>query len=280
MNELQLLETLGLKEYEVNALDNLIRLGRTTAPNLAEASGIPKARVYDVLEALGDKGFIEIIPGRPKKYQPKPPEEILQRAKTNRRERYESYCREIDSIADTFLEQYKPLYETAESGVTPTEELFHVVSVGESSLQETREIYRQTESTLHVVTKSFEYLPKVEQALRDVVERDVDVSILFVHPDYLTDENSRIQAEIVDYIEAEFPPVDYRFSNQPLPWRGTLADPSPDYETGTAILLVEEKNIPLQMRQAAVTENESFVAGMNRYFTLIWEHDSVEAPGC
>jgi hypothetical protein len=29
------------------------------------------------------------------------------------------------------------------------------------------------------------------------------------------------------------------------------------------------------MRQAAVTENGSFVAGLGRYFDLIWEHESV-----
>ena len=107
----------------------------------------------------------------------------------------------------------------------------------------------------------------------------MDVSVLFLDPSHLTDENSRIQAEIVDRIDTEFPEVEYRFSKQRLPWRGTLADPSLEYETGTAVLLVEEKNIPLHMRQAAVTENEAFVAGMNRYFTLIWAHDSVDSPG-
>ena len=274
----QLLEALELKEYERTALDQLLRLGRTTAPNLAEASGIPKARVYGVLESLGDEGFIEIIPGRPKEYQPKAPEEILQRAKANRRQAYEAYCREIDSVSETFLNHYRPLYETATSEISPTEELFRVVNVGEPSLRETREIYRDTDTELDITTKSFEYFVDVESTLRETVDRGVDVSVLFLHPSHLTDENSRIQAEIVDRIDTEFPEAAYRFSKQRLPWRGTLADPSLEYETGTAILLVEEKNIPLHMRQAAVTENEAFVAGMNRYFSLIWQHDSVALP--
>ena len=274
----QLLQTLDLKEYEITALDQLLRLGRTTAPNLAEASGIPKARVYGVLESLGDKGFIEIIPGRPKEYQPKAPGDILERAKANRRQDYEAYCREVDSVAESLLAHYQPLYETAASEVSPTEELFHVVDVGEPSLRETREIYRATDTELNIATKSLEYLIDIESTLQDVVKRGVDVSILFLHPAHLSEENSRIQAEIVDQIDSEFPDVEYRFSNERLPWRGTLADPSMEYETGTAILLVEAKNIPLHMRQAAVTENEAFVAGMNRYFTLIWEHDSVANP--
>lgn len=39
--------------------------------------------------------------------------------------------------------------------------------------------------------------------------------------------------------------------------------------------LVEAKDIPLQMRQAAVTENVSFVAGLNRYVTLPWDYEGV-----
>jgi hypothetical protein len=51
-----------------------------------------------------------------------------------------------------------------------------------------------------------------------------------------------------------------------------------DYDTGKAIFLVEEKDVPLHMRQAAVTKNGSFVAGMDRYFTLTWEYESTRAP--
>jgi hypothetical protein len=75
-------------------------------------------------------------------------------------------------------------------------------------------------------------------------------------------------------LRREFPGVRARFSDERLPWRGTLADPSMEYETGTAIFLVEETDVPLHMRQAAVTENGSFVAGLKRYFDLIWEHES------
>jgi hypothetical protein len=48
-----------------------------------------------------------------------------------------------------------------------------------------------------------------------------------------------------------------------------------DYESGKALFLVEEEDIPLHLRQAAVTENGSFVAGMNRLFELIWEYESL-----
>jgi sugar-specific transcriptional regulator TrmB len=276
-NGTQLLQRLNLKEYEAMALDELLQLGRTTAPNLAEATGIPKARIYGVLESLGELGYIEIIPGRPKEFQPKPPEEILSRAKANRRQEYEDYYQELNDMQEGFLEHYGPLFERASEEVSPTEELFYVVDVGEPSLRETREIYRDASEQLHIMTKSFEYLEDVRPALRAVSDRDLDIKLLFLHPDHLLAENAAVQDSILDQIEVDFPTIEYRFSNQPMTWRGTIADPSMDYETGTAIFLVEEKDVPLHMRQAAVTENGSFVAGMDRYFSLIWEYDSVPA---
>ncbi len=70
-----LLNHLELKEYESTALEHLLSLGRTTAPNLAEATDIPKARIYGVLDSLNGMGYIKTIPGRPKQYQPKSPAE-------------------------------------------------------------------------------------------------------------------------------------------------------------------------------------------------------------
>ena len=53
-------DLLGLTEYEETALTELIRMGQTTAPNLAEATGIPKARIYGVLDALSDRLEVDI----------------------------------------------------------------------------------------------------------------------------------------------------------------------------------------------------------------------------
>ncbi|MDZ7850757.1 MAG: helix-turn-helix domain-containing protein [Halodesulfurarchaeum sp.] len=270
----RLLERLDLGEYESTALEELLTIGRSTAPTLSEATGIPKARIYDVLSDLNDRGFIKVVPGRPKEYQPKDPEVILDRAIENRRQTFESDRQSIESIRETFLETFEPRFEDASRDITPTEELFWVVDVGEVSERETRQLYAEAENRVHVFTKSFEYLPSVEEALRDAVSRGVEVQVLFVHPDHIEPENRSIQDERIDHIES-IEGVQYRISESKLPVRGTLADPSMEYDTGKALFLVEEEEIPLHLRQAAVTENASFVAGMNRLFELIWEYESL-----
>jgi sugar-specific transcriptional regulator TrmB len=269
------LDRLGLTEYEERALTELFTLGRTTAPTLAESTGIPKARVYGVLDALADRGFVKVIPERPKRYQPRSPETILERAVENRRQDYESFRTALDERREAFLTEFGPRYERAGEDVTPTEELFSVVDVGEPSESATRRLYHEADAQLRIITKSFEYLDTVVPALTAAVERDIDVAVLMLHPERLDADNAAIQADIVEQLDTQYPAVERRFSTEKLPWRGTLADPSMDYETGRAIVLVEEEDIPLSMRQAALTENGSFVAGLKRYFDLIWEHESV-----
>jgi sugar-specific transcriptional regulator TrmB len=269
-----LLEELDLKEYEATTLSHLLRAGRTTAPDIAAATGIPKARIYGVLESLADYGFIEVIPGRPKQYQPKSPAAILDRATENRRQEFEDYRTDIEGLRSEFLDVFGPLYEQADEDLSPTSELFHVVDVGGPSETETRRLYRNANEGIYVITNSFAYFGAVEPAVANALEEGIDVSVLFLNPELLPDENVAKQQEVVERLEAEYPAIDVRFSEKVLPWRGTFIDPSMDYESGQAIFLVEEREVPDYKRQAAITENGSFVAGMKRYFDLIWEYES------
>ncbi len=272
-----LLETLDLTEYEIKTLEKLLTLGRTTAPDLSEATGIPKARIYGVLESLSDQGYIKIIPGRPKVYQPKKPERILDRAIENQRQRYESFQKQIKEIKPEFLEKFQSLYEQASEDITPTEELFYVVDVGEESERETRQLYHNAKENIYVLTKSFGFFDSVKPAVEDALERETKINVLLLHPDHIESENKDRQAEIVRQIHRDYPDINLRYSDEYLPWRGTFIDPSMEYDSGKAILLVDEENVPNYMRQAAITEHGSFVAGLKRYFDLIWGYDSTPA---
>jgi sugar-specific transcriptional regulator TrmB len=268
-------ELFGLTEYETTALEELLALGQTTAPNLAEASGIPKARVYGVLDGLADRGFIEVIPGRPKEYQAKPPGDILDRAIDNQKQEYEAFAEAVDARKDAFLDEYGPQYERATGDISPASELFHVVDVGTPSERETRRIYDGATAELRILSKSFEYFDAVRPAFEQAVDRGIDISILLLAPERLSETNRDIQTSLVTELTESFPEVGIRFSPKPLPWRGTISDPSMAYDSGKAILLVQEDEIPNHLRQAAITENGAFVAGIMRYFDLVWEYESL-----
>ena len=62
------LARLGLKEYEAKIYVALVGLGETNVRRIHEVSGVPRPRVYDVLNELAKKGFIEIRQGSPLMY--------------------------------------------------------------------------------------------------------------------------------------------------------------------------------------------------------------------
>ena len=82
MNEdVSVLKGIGLTMYEAEAYVTLTSLISSTAAEVAEKSGIPRSKIYDVLKGLVKKNFIEVEDGRPQTYQVKSPVEILSREK-------------------------------------------------------------------------------------------------------------------------------------------------------------------------------------------------------
>lgn len=269
-----LFSLLDLTEYEAAALEELLLLGRTTAPDLAEATGIPKARIYGVLDSLSEAGYVKIIPGRPKRYEPHDPSAITDRAIENQRHAYERFREDVEAVEESFVDAYAPVRDRGVDELSPTEDLFHVVDVGEPSERETRRLFREATEAVFVLTKSFGYVESVEVAMREALDRGVDIDVLMLTPEHLSESNRQRQAEIRALLAEEFPGVTVRVSDRVLPWRGTFADPSVDYDSGRGLLLVEQEEVPNHHRQAAVTENPSFVAGLWQYFDLLWRHES------
>jgi DNA-binding MarR family transcriptional regulator len=63
------LETLGLTSYSSRAYAALARLPQATAPDLADATRVPRQRIYDVLGSLIDQGLVAKTPGKPAAYR-------------------------------------------------------------------------------------------------------------------------------------------------------------------------------------------------------------------
>ncbi len=268
------LKELGLKEYEAKTLSHLLQIGETKAPKLSSISGVPKARIYGILEGLADRGLVEIEPGRPSKYRPKPPEEIIERMVRNKKEEMENEIEKIRAAEDDFKSQFQKLYES--SAEKERKPLLRTVSVGDPSEKETEMMYENAEEEINIVSKSMEWLPRVVDTLKKAIDRGVEVRALFLTQELLEEENKPIQKETIKTFREELPKAELKYSKSILPLRGSFIDPSYEYKTGKAIFLVEEKDVPLKLRDAAITENPSLVAGMERYFDLIWKHDTEE----
>ena len=64
------LRKLGLNRYESKAYLALVSSGVSTAGKLAEKSGVPRAKIYEVLRSLERQGFAVSTSTRPSKFKP------------------------------------------------------------------------------------------------------------------------------------------------------------------------------------------------------------------
>ena len=73
-----LLQQLGLKEYEARCFVGLSRLSTATAKQLSEVVDVPRTRIYDAVRELETEGLIEIQHSSPQRFRAVPLEEATE----------------------------------------------------------------------------------------------------------------------------------------------------------------------------------------------------------
>jgi len=73
-----MLVKLGFREYEAKVYSALAALGPASATTIFSVSGVPRNKVYETLDDLSKRGFVEIEPGRPTIYRAGSPVEVVE----------------------------------------------------------------------------------------------------------------------------------------------------------------------------------------------------------
>ena len=79
------LQHVGLNEYEAKAYLVLINSHLSTATQISEKSGVPRTKIYSVLESLSGKGWIRVYSGMPMLFKAGAPANVFEKVK-------EDYC--------------------------------------------------------------------------------------------------------------------------------------------------------------------------------------------
>jgi sugar-specific transcriptional regulator TrmB len=103
----RILRELGLTEYETRAYLSLLEKGATTASKVSEHANVPYSKIYETLNSLERKGWIETKRGRPSRYYPKSPSEALSAVRLRLEDAVKSW-------EQTVLSELQPLYEKRE----------------------------------------------------------------------------------------------------------------------------------------------------------------------
>jgi len=94
----ELLQELGLKEYEARCFVALSRRPQGTAKEISELSDVPRTRVYDAIRVLETKGLVEVQHSNPKQFRAVPIDEAVQTIRAEYEERTEALQATLDDL--------------------------------------------------------------------------------------------------------------------------------------------------------------------------------------
>jgi sugar-specific transcriptional regulator TrmB len=98
------LQRVGLTEYEAKAYLALLIAHLSTATRVSEKSGVPRTKIYSVLEALKNKGWVRVYSGLPLLFKAVEPLRVFEKAK-------EDYAEFLESVQTTLKEEVNDMKE-------------------------------------------------------------------------------------------------------------------------------------------------------------------------
>jgi HTH-type transcriptional regulator, sugar sensing transcriptional regulator len=111
-----------LNVYETKVWLALLSKGIATAGEVADISGVPRSRAYDVLESLEKKGFALVKLGKPVKYIGVKPAVVVEKLKNNVKKEAEERIVTFSTIGQSKeFSQLEELYKTGLNPVTREE---------------------------------------------------------------------------------------------------------------------------------------------------------------
>jgi HTH-type transcriptional regulator, sugar sensing transcriptional regulator len=170
-----------LNIYETKVWLALLTKGISSAGEIAEMSGVPRSRTYDVLEGLEKRGFaIEKI-GKPVKYIAVKPEIIIEKLKNNTMKYAEEKVQVLEKLRDS--PEYEEIQSLHNSGLEPLKNQNVSSSIkGRSNLYgQMRDIMESAGDTIHMASSSFELNSKLRmfsEVFAKLKKRNVDVKII------------------------------------------------------------------------------------------------------
>lgn len=222
---IELLQQLGLKEYEARCFVALARLPSGTAKEISENSEVPRTRVYDATRVLESKGLVEIQHSSPQRFRAVPVEE----ATTTLRQEYEQ---RTDRLREA-LAAIEPV-EPGEEDTEVTHEVWALSGAGAIEARTNELVDGAEREVLVVVGAESTVTDGLVERLHAARDRGVDLLV------------GTGDAALRDLLRERLPETEPFVSG--LEW--LAADEGDDTEI-TRLLLVDRETILVSTRHAA-----------------------------
>lgn len=162
----ELLQQLGLKEYEAKCFVALSRVREATAKEISESSEVPRTRVYDAVRILEAQGLVEVQHSNPQTFRSVPVEEAV----ATLRKQYES---RFDTLQDTIESLDRP----TESDTDSVHEVWSLSGSTAISNRTQQLIGNAEDEVFLLVGHESLVTDELMESLREATERGVSVII-------------------------------------------------------------------------------------------------------
>ena len=239
------MESLGLTSYEMKVYLSLLETGSMTASDISKKSGVPYSKIYEVLNDLEDKGWLESNSSRPQKFFPKSPLTALEAM----RMRIENDIRDNENL---IVSELMPIYQ--KSGIREKPEIWVVRGIYNIAAKVSEIIQTCQHELLIALPQVAENIAKpIQPMLRMLHEKGVRITVL------ASEETTTDTVRAISRI------AEVRLKNNMF-GGGVIGD-----SKQVMILLGEGRSDNMNMEPIAIWAEHTGLAGFAKdYFHYLW----------
>lgn len=155
-------EELGLTKNEGKVYEQLVRLGKLGSGDLSRESGVSYSKIYTVLSSLINKGLVNVIPEKSKKFVPTNPEFLMKLI--------EKKQARIDNVKE-MVKKMKQSYDVKEKNPI-------LMGIGRNGFYKIVKQMKDTKSYDYSIKWTSEAKPEWIRTAKDLIKKGKDLKTL------------------------------------------------------------------------------------------------------
>ena len=173
-------EYFNLNIYETKVWLALLSKGIASAGEVAELSGVPRYRTYDVLESLEKRGYAITIIGKPVKYISVKPTEVIEKMKSKTMSDAQEKVKSLSTLKET--SEYTELEQLHNTGISPikTADITGSLKGRSNVISRVRELIENAQKEVLICTSTLDFEDKsrvLVPALEKLAKSNIKVRI-------------------------------------------------------------------------------------------------------
>lgn len=173
-------EFFNLNIYETKVWLALLAKGVASAGEVAELSGVPRSRTYDVLESLEKRGFAIVKIGKPVKYISVKPTEVIEKLKSKTLYEAQERVKTLSTLKET--QEYTELEQLHNTGISPvkTNEITGSLKGRSNVLSRIRELLEGANKEVLICTSVADFEDKgrvLMPVIEDLMKKSVKIKL-------------------------------------------------------------------------------------------------------